>query len=814
MTIPETLDMVVDPSSIASFVCPILFEVMVDPVIDKEGNSYERSAIEAWLRDNSTSPLTRSPMTTSDLAPNRALKEAIEALDESLRIEAVLKAKEARAAEAAELGAGPAAADSGNFCLTTTYLPPPTAAALPLESKSDLASSYTDMLVSLTPPRGSERMPVDICCCVDISGSMGAEAIMQNESGETESHGLSLLDVVKHAINTVIETLGARDRLSLVSFHTEARMVFRLIPMNDAGKKRAREEVNKLRPEDCTNIWDALQIAFDGMAEDVIPGRTSEVLLLTDGVPNRNPPRGIAATLRRRIERTGLPCPVTAYGFGYNIDVRLLDEIAGLTRGRFSFIPDASFVGTVFVNSLANLLTTAATDAKVKFITAFGADDGAPLLDMTSCEAAGYKIEPSEDYKSVAVALGQVQYGQTRDIIVRVRNSAKDKLRVEATCVPAGAGAAATTFSATSAPGVAFNARGDRCRARQDAVIALVTAWQNCFAGDFEAAQEKLTDLVTRLKLDHQQQASSSPVAGAAKPATQYVEVTDLSKDIEGEAKLAVQDASNFRKWGQHYLPSLAAAHREQRCNNFKDPGVQHYGGELFRTVQDHADDAFSKLPAPKPSVKRHPGRNGGGFGGSAYQAAPAISMASYNMRSNGCIHGDSAVSMAAGGTKRARDLAKGDRVRTPDGGSAVIKCVVASATAGGKMELCTLDGGLRITPYHPVQVQHSDSRRGSTWIFPHTVAEARTVSADFVYTFVLGNNASSLIADGTACVALGHGLEGPVVGHDFFGTSAVIENLRSARGWSKGLVRFAAGCLVRDARTAKVKGYDMAREI
>lgn len=34
----------------ASFYCPISSELMVDPVIDHEGNTYERSQIEQWIR--------------------------------------------------------------------------------------------------------------------------------------------------------------------------------------------------------------------------------------------------------------------------------------------------------------------------------------------------------------------------------------------------------------------------------------------------------------------------------------------------------------------------------------------------------------------------------------------------------------------------------------------------------------------------------------------------------------------------------------------------------------------------------------------
>eukprot|EP00291_Cryptomonas_curvata_P000408 CAMPEP_0172194276 /NCGR_PEP_ID=MMETSP1050-20130122/25480_1 /TAXON_ID=233186 /ORGANISM="Cryptomonas curvata, Strain CCAP979/52" /LENGTH=86 /DNA_ID=CAMNT_0012870045 /DNA_START=239 /DNA_END=495 /DNA_ORIENTATION=+ len=51
---------------------------MTDPVIDPEGNSFEREAIERWLRTHNTSPITRSRLTPDRLAANRALREAIE----------------------------------------------------------------------------------------------------------------------------------------------------------------------------------------------------------------------------------------------------------------------------------------------------------------------------------------------------------------------------------------------------------------------------------------------------------------------------------------------------------------------------------------------------------------------------------------------------------------------------------------------------------------------------------------------------------------------------------------------------------------
>ena len=51
---------------------------MKDPVIDRDGNSYEKSAILIGCIRKNESPLTRKPLRETDLTPNRALKDQIE----------------------------------------------------------------------------------------------------------------------------------------------------------------------------------------------------------------------------------------------------------------------------------------------------------------------------------------------------------------------------------------------------------------------------------------------------------------------------------------------------------------------------------------------------------------------------------------------------------------------------------------------------------------------------------------------------------------------------------------------------------------
>ncbi|KAG8628121.1 hypothetical protein KVT40_003994 [Elsinoe batatas] len=56
----------------------INFELMHDPVVTKNGHSYERSTLQEHLKRSPTDPLTRDPLTINDLRPNIALRKALD----------------------------------------------------------------------------------------------------------------------------------------------------------------------------------------------------------------------------------------------------------------------------------------------------------------------------------------------------------------------------------------------------------------------------------------------------------------------------------------------------------------------------------------------------------------------------------------------------------------------------------------------------------------------------------------------------------------------------------------------------------------
>jgi hypothetical protein len=67
-----------------SFLCPIMHDVMRDPVVAASGNSYERRAIEQWLQTKDRDPCTNATLVHKELTENITLRKSIEEFYENI----------------------------------------------------------------------------------------------------------------------------------------------------------------------------------------------------------------------------------------------------------------------------------------------------------------------------------------------------------------------------------------------------------------------------------------------------------------------------------------------------------------------------------------------------------------------------------------------------------------------------------------------------------------------------------------------------------------------------------------------------------
>jgi len=61
-----------------AYYCPITFDLIHFPVIDPEGNTFEKVAIEAWIQKNGNSPLTRTSLRKEDLYKNNSISALLD----------------------------------------------------------------------------------------------------------------------------------------------------------------------------------------------------------------------------------------------------------------------------------------------------------------------------------------------------------------------------------------------------------------------------------------------------------------------------------------------------------------------------------------------------------------------------------------------------------------------------------------------------------------------------------------------------------------------------------------------------------------
>jgi Mg-chelatase subunit ChlD len=225
--------------------------------------------------------------------------------------------------------------------------------------------------------------------------------------------------------------------------------------------------------------------------------------------------------------------------------------------------------------------------------------------------------------------------------------------------------------------------------------------------------------------------------------------------------------------WGWHYLRCYRSAQRLQHCANFKDVGLQGYGGPLFRRLVVEGDKTFALMPPMETHYR--PSRSGAGAAG---RPAPApIDYSLFHNASGGCFDGDCRVRMSNDDMIPIRDLRRGDLVWTPDGPASVIYAVELNTRA--RAQPMTQIGRLAITPWHPI-------RRNGAWLFPAHVHGFSDRLVTTVYNLVLSRG-HVVEVEGTQCVTLAHGFHEDPVAHAFFGTRAVIEAMQRQPGFAEG---------------------------
>jgi Ca-activated chloride channel family protein len=191
---------------------------------------------------------------------------------------------------------------------------------------SEHEDGYFLLMVSPTPRL--EKIPVapkDLVIALDRSGSMSGEKI----------------DQAKESLAFVLRNLNPGDRFNVIVYNDSIDSLFQGLVAGDRGNvEKALGMIDRIRAEGGTNIHDALTAAVRAAGSAASEKQSKYILFLTDGLPTVGQ-TSESAILKDTASGNGAArARIFAMGIGYDVNVRLLDRLAGENRGTSSFVKE------------------------------------------------------------------------------------------------------------------------------------------------------------------------------------------------------------------------------------------------------------------------------------------------------------------------------------------------------------------------------------------------------------------------------------------------------------------------------------------
>lgn len=236
----------------------------------------------------------------------------------------------------------------------------------------------------------SERKDASLTFVIDVSGSMD----MDNRLG-----------LVKRSLELLVERLGRSDRVSIVVYGTDARVVLDPTPGSDKG--RILRAIHSLHPEGVTNAEAGLRLGYKMAMRAYNPQGVNRVILCSDGVANMGQIEwdAILREVRGYVEEGIL---MTSIGFGMdNYNDVLMEQLADNGNGFYAYVDNMDEAERLFIDDLTSTLQTIALDAKVQV-------DFNPEV-VARYRLVGYENRDvaDEDFRDNTVDAGEVGAGHT-----------------------------------------------------------------------------------------------------------------------------------------------------------------------------------------------------------------------------------------------------------------------------------------------------------------------------------------------------------------------------------------------------------------
>ena len=248
-----------------------------------------------------------------------------------------------------------------------------------------------DLLVRVrapAPPEGTRRAPVCVLPLVDVSGSMEGEK----------------LSSVRTALGLLATHLQPGDFLGLATFSSTASVVVHVAELTEERRRELLAAVSGLRAQGNTDLADGLLESVRALEErKPPPGVRARVIALTDGRANCGPAI-TGPELRALVKKEFDHATLSAFGYGDDCDQALLGDLAEAGGGSFAYVSDSDSVLTAFARELGGLVSTCASDVRLRVVPLAGAPTEERLGDVLFHGEAATVVRVAAPARGVGVA--------------------------------------------------------------------------------------------------------------------------------------------------------------------------------------------------------------------------------------------------------------------------------------------------------------------------------------------------------------------------------------------------------------------------
>lgn len=240
------------------------------------------------------------------------------------------------------------------------------------------------------------RQGIDLVLLIDVSSSMSG----------------SKIKLVNETLLFILDELDERDRVCLCKFGSNATQISGFKLMTSENKKFLKDLVHsEIYASGCTNIREAMHVAFNAMLTREEQNDSTSVFLLSDGDDTMG---NTAASIRetiiendKKMKSNNYEYQIHSFGYGEDHDEKVLSMISDTTSGNFYFIKSDKYVDECFIDCFGFLMSVIASQVRIKLTIS----NGFTLEDVFSVK---WK---KENNKEAELNLHGLAIGKTLDYI-------------------------------------------------------------------------------------------------------------------------------------------------------------------------------------------------------------------------------------------------------------------------------------------------------------------------------------------------------------------------------------------------------------